>query len=365
MPFHPQYAPEYKIKINGQNLPPAMRASVMSVKFDSGVDEMDRVEIQMADPGLRLFEDPLLNLYNEVALSIGYAGKPLNEIFVGELTGHQASFSGGANTITLEASDFSHRLMAGQKERSFGPLPDPAIVLFIALENGLIPLADVGAAAVLSALAILLGKPRFQDNMSDYDFIKKIANDSGVQFSVEKRVLFFKVFQEFLPSKTLTFGRDLMDFSPRLSIVGQIEGVSVKIWLRELKLSFVITLGWDFDAERFAVSVVPGIAAGKLPSKPSFKFVNQPIKSPVDIVAALLKAFTELKNKLNSRLAGSGSAVGDPGIRAGMVMDLQGLGSAFSGNYRLKSVTHTIDGSGYKTNFSANREVIPVIAPGL
>ena len=360
MPAHPQYAPEYKIRINGENLPPVIRASIMSVRFDDGSKEMDKVEVQLADPGLRLLEHPLLNLNNELTLSMGYAGFPLQEVFVGEITGRQASFSGGAITMTVEASDFSHRLMAGQKERGFGPLPDPAIIAFIAIENGMIPGVDLGAGAVLSALAILLGKPRFQDNQSDYEFLKKIAVESGVQFSVEKRVLFFKVFQEFTPSMTLTWGRNLMDFSPRISIVGQIEGVSVKIWLRELKLSFVVTVGWNFDAERFDISVVPGIAeAGS--SKPKFKFLDQPIKDPTDVAKVLLKAFSELKAKLNSRLTGSGSAIGDPNLRAGMILRLEGLGSEFTGNYRVDSTSHNIDSGGYKTSFNLRREVIPEV----
>lgn len=190
MPFHPQYAPDYKILINGAPLPPAIRASVMSVRYDSGSEEMDRVEMQLSDPGLRWLEHPLLKLKNQFSLSIGYAGAPLPEVFLGEITGRQASFSSGATTMTVEVSDLGHRMMAGKKERSFGRLPDPAILLFVALENGLIPSADPGSA-VLAALSALLGKPRFQQNKSDYEFLKELASDAGVQFSVEKRTLFF------------------------------------------------------------------------------------------------------------------------------------------------------------------------------
>lgn len=162
---------------------------------------------------------------------------------------------------------------------------------------------------------------------------------------------------------TLTFGRTLMDFSPRLSVVGQIEGVSVKIWLRELKLSFIVTVGWDFDNDRFAISVIPGKAEGKGPSKPTFKFVEQPIKDPTDIPKILKKAFSELKSKVNQRLTASGNAVGDPNIRAGMVMRLEGLGSEFSGNYRVISTSHAIDSSGYKTSFNVKREIVPEVFP--
>lgn len=359
MTVHPQYVPDFKIKINGDSIPAEMRSSLMSVRFDNGSKEMDRVELQIADPGLRWLEHPLLNLYNEISLSIGYAGKPLSEVFVGDITGRQAAFSGGATTMTVEASDFSYKLMRGQKERGFGFFPDPAIVLFVALENGLIPTTDA-AGAILAGLAALLGKPRTQQNKTDYEFLKEIAADSGVQFSVEKETLYFQVFQEFLPSRTLTWGRDLMDFSPRISIMGQIEGVSVKVWLRELKLSFVITLGWDFDAERFAISIVPGIAdVGS--STPQFKFLKQQPRDLTDVAKMLFTAFSELKSKLNSRLTGNATVVGDPNIKAGMVVNLEGVSGEFSGNYRVNSTSHTIDSSGYKTSFNLNREVIPEV----
>jgi phage protein D len=66
-----------------------------------------------------------------------------------------------------------------------------------------------------------------------------------------------------------------------------------------------------------------------------------------------------LRQKLNSRLTGSGSAVGDPRIRAGAVIRLEGLGPDFSGNYRVKSATHTLDTGGYRTNFEVYKEIIP------
>jgi phage protein D len=361
MPFYPQYAPDYIIKINGQNLPANIRNSIMSVKFDDAVRETDRVELQVFDSNMDLMEHPLFNIYNELSLSIGYAGKPLQEVFIGEITGRSASFSNGAVNLTVEASDFGHRLMAGTQETSFGSLPDPAIVLFLAIQHGLIPMTDAASAAVLSALAILLGKPKFQQGESDFEFLLKMAVSSGVHFRVEKRNLVFKVFQEFQPSMNLKFGQNLMDFSPRLSVVGQIEGVSVKIWLRELKLSFVITVGWDFGDKRLRISVLPGVAAAVGSGKPEFKFLDQPIKDPTDFAKVLVKAFSELKNRLNNRLTGSASVIGDPTIRAGMVVDVGGVGSEFSGNYRINSTSHSIDSSGYKTTLNINQEIIPEV----
>lgn len=361
MAAHPQYAPQYKIKINGENIPPSLRASILSVRYDNGATEMDRVEIKLADPGLHWLEHPLLNVNNEIALSFGYAGFPLQEVFLGEITGRQASFSGGATSMTVEASDFSYRLMAGQKEKSFGFLPDPAIILSVAMEKGMIPISDTNVSTALSALSMLLGKPLFQQNQSDYELLQKLAAQSGVQLTMEGRSLFFKFFQDMIPLLTLKWGRNLIDFSPRLSIVGQVEGVSVKIWLREIKLSLVVTISYDFELNRLSISVIPAKAESLEPSYAKFKVLDHPIKDPTDNKKALSKAFSELKHKLNNKVTGSGSAVGDASIRAGILMGMEGLGTGFSGNYRVKSTTHTMDSSGYKTSFNLYRELVPEV----
>jgi hypothetical protein len=51
--------------------------------------------------------------------------------------------------------------------------------------------------------------------------------------------------------------------------------------------------------------------------------------------------------------------VGDPRIRAGAMVRIEGIGPDFSGDYRVASATHTIDGSGYRTNFEVRKELIP------
>jgi phage protein D len=67
----------------------------------------------------------------------------------------------------------------------------------------------------------------------------------------------------------------------------------------------------------------------------------------------------ELRTKLNNRLTGTGSCVGDPRIRAGAMVRIEGVGPDFSGDYRVSSATHTMDASGYRTNFEVRKELIP------
>jgi len=72
-----------------------------------------------------------------------------------------------------------------------------------------------------------------------------------------------------------------------------------------------------------------------------------------------LAIISELRRRLNKRLTGSGSCVGDPTIRAGQLIRLDGMGPDFSGDYRISTATHSIDTSGYRTTFEAFRELIP------
>ncbi len=78
---------------------------------------------------------------------------------------------------------------------------------------------------------------------------------------------------------------------------------------------------------------------------------------PPSYVTAARFILAELLPRLNNRLTGSGSTIGDPRIKAGRVIRLDGLGDQFSGLYRVTSATHSIDASGYRTNFQVRKEV--------
>ena len=52
----------------------------------------------------------------------------------------------------------------------------------------------------------------------------------------------------------------------------------------------------------------------------------------------------------------SGSTVGLPNLRAGSVVEIDGLGSRFSGRYFITATTHSIGDSGYTTQFECRRE---------
>ena len=394
MSAFPTYVPDFKLQINDSDMPAALKSTVTSVRYQDGLNAADRVEVGFANPNLRWLQEHIRGLgfsplptgvtlgpvgrvdvtaggsfdfANKVSLQMGYASFPLEEMFKGEVTGVDVTFpNGGMPSMTLVAHDYLNRLAPGKYARGFGPLADALVVMILSAENLLIPLIDPTITTISAALSainfIFRGTGTKQEGESDLELLTKIAAQYDADFWVDGHDLYLSRFmKDYSPSVTLTWGSSLSDFSPRVTTIGQVAGVSMKFTLREIPLDFLVTVGWDFDRETLIISVMPGVAAAGAKSVvgPAFSIIDHPISSPADIANSALVILHELRTKLNNRLTGSGSCVGDPRIRANEIIRLEGLGPDFSGNYRVKSATHSIDGSGYKTNFQVFKEIIP------
>lgn len=383
MARYPLYAPDYRIQISGEDIPAVLRASIISVNYQDGLEGADRVEVTVANEGLRWLDHPLLQIDNGFKLSIGYAPDPLEEVFVGEITGVEPTFpSGGMPTIKVVAHDFLQRLTHGTKDRAFRisipsignfPLPDVAVASIVAATDLLIPYPDPigGALSVLTTVATYVVAPqaaqkgvRVQENQSDFEFLSQIARQNGwemyIDHTMEPRgyILRFRfLIQDYSPSVTLKWGASLMDFTPRLTSVGDLFGVSARVWVDSLGMEFVIVLSWDYDRATFNLMIYPSLI-GDVDDilGPAAKGKTLSIK-PVGLSLAPQKILSELLPRLNNRLTGSGSTIGNPAIKAGAVIDLEGLGEQFSGLYRITSANHTIDSGGYRTNFQVRKEV--------
>ena len=119
MVTHAQFVPEYDVKVNGSDLPRAVRSAVTAVRYDDGIDAADRVEIDVANLNVGLLREHIrglgfqpfptgvrigpvgvspvpsgtFDIDNSLSLSMGYAPGPLVEMFRGEVTGVRARLS--------------------------------------------------------------------------------------------------------------------------------------------------------------------------------------------------------------------------------------------------------------------------------
>jgi len=389
-----QFVPAYAVTINGEQIPSSLKSSITSITFDSGINAADRIEVAVANPGLTWLQshinglgfqpfptnvaigpvrtpnfdgEGLFDMGNKIALSIGYADQTLTDVFEGEITGIEVGLpSDGMPTMTIVAHNYLNRLAQGSYGRGFGPLPDAIIAAILSAENLLLPAIDPAVAAGSTAIAVVNfifnGSGRKQKAQTDLQLLQEIARVYDADFWVEGSTLFLSRFvKEYDPSVILTWGESLLEFSPKISTVGAVFGIGVKFTLREIPLSFMVTASWNLDTQSLAINVIPNASAAYLKSLigPFLSIINRPISSPVDIVNSALFITRKLRDTINNRLTAKGTAVGDPALLANAVVQFNGIGPDFSGNYRITNARHTIDADGYRTAFRVRKELLP------
>ncbi len=374
-----RYAPEFRVTINDEPAPAALRASITNLSYQTGLEGSDRVELNLVNENLRWLDHPLLAMENQLTLFIGYAPDRLEQVFVGEIVGQEANFaSSGTPTLTVTAQDRIFHLQQGSNVRWFAistpsvgnfPLPESAVAESIGREQRLTPILDPVGAALSILLgdiqAVGAGDPdsaqkviRKQNGESDFDFLMRLAHENGWEMMIDhtgaqggQRLRFLSPQDHLAPEVTLKYGQSLTDFTPRISDVGQLAAVTAYVWVAPLKRLFTVTVGWDWKRMELTLDIQPeSIPPGEAPS-------GHLIEEPVTPLSAPRKIISEFIPKLNQRQTGSGNSIGDPRVRAGTVLRLEGLGEQFGGLYRVTSATHTIDGGGYRTRFEVRKEI--------
>jgi hypothetical protein len=375
-----QFAPDFALKLDGQPIPAELRGSIEAVRCHTGYEGLDEVEVTIANDGLRWLDDRRFKLDTPLTLSMGYAPSPLTQVFDGEVVARGARFpGGGAPKFTITAHDRRHRMSEGKKVRWFAiplpcpgnlPLPDLATASIVSLENFMVPVFDpVGFAlsAILGGVDTYVAYTdpdsaqkviRKQANESDYEFLGRIAAENGWDVRVEHdgplgghRLQFSSSLDHLDPDFTYGYGRSLIEFSPRVSKVGQIAAVGGFVWISAIKMTFSVVLGFDWDRMSLTISIFPGVVPSGM--QPGDYLIEEPL-TPTSIPRKLV---SELIPKLNKRLTATGSVVGEPRLRAGNVIRIEGAGEEFGGLYRATGVTHTIDSGGFRTSFEARKEI--------
>jgi hypothetical protein len=411
------------VAINGFDLPESVRSYITSIRYEDGRDGSDQVTITLANPDLTFLSShirgltvvpptgvslntflrltgppaplvpapPLLpagpslgispssllgagapgpsyfDMANQVDLSLGYHPGQPTHVFTGEITGIAAEFpNGGMPTLTITAHDFLQRTMRGVVSRGFGPLPDAAVVAILGVENGLLPLLDPSMIPldVINTIGnFLFGTGTKQIHQSDFALLENVAERYDLEASVDGHILYLSRFidREYTPRMTLSYGQSLLEFSPRVSSVGEAIGVTQRISLREIGVDLILKVYWDLDREAIGVLVLPAQAAILAPAvgSPAVESKRSSIRNAIDVANTVVSLIAQLRKKLNNRLTGSGSAIGDPEIRAAAMIRLDGLGFDFSDVYRVTKAVHTLDGNGYRTQFEAQKEILP------
>ncbi|OAB60915.1 hypothetical protein AY599_08780 [Leptolyngbya valderiana BDU 20041] len=343
-------APEFRIWINGSQLPPEAAADLLSVSVSETTDaasmfalrlvtwDLDRLEMTWVD-------DDLFGEGNEVEVQMGYVDT-LETLIVGEITGLEPEFCASeVPTLTVRGYDLRHRLMRGRYTQTFTQMKDSDIASQIASEVGLTPeVEDTG-----TTLEYVL-----QRNQTHWEFLQSRARRLGYEVLVSDKTLIFRPYghadTEVL---TLTRENDVLEFYPRSTTMPLVGEVAVRGWNPKDKEAIVGQAATGDEG-----GTMGGSASGTQTSVDRFgesqtASVVRPVFGQAEADSLALGAFQTMALKY---VTGEGSCVGRTDLRSGTVVRFEGFGERFSGSYYLTSTHHYFTPQrGYRTEFTVRR----------
>jgi uncharacterized protein len=152
---------------------------------------------------------------------------------------------------------------------------------------------------------------------------------------------------------TLRLGQDLTEFTPRLSSLDQPGEVAVRGWDAAGKQPIVGDSGTAWTSTTMDGGESGPGRTSRVFAKASAITVDAPVQSKAEADHRARGLIDELAL---AYIQGEAECVGDPRLRAGGVVRIDGAGSTFSGTYYLSSVTHELTQSeGYRTQLSLRR----------
>jgi phage protein D/phage baseplate assembly protein gpV len=337
------FAPRFEVRLSGVTLAADLAGQVLSLEVETDLDMAGSFSLVLRNAGNELLDSALLDLGKTVEIHLGY-GNELTPAFLGEIAAIEPSFpQDGPPTIRVAGYDKSYRMRRAQPEPTeYTFTNDSLIAARIAVENGLIPVVDPTPGIVETLTQV----------ESDMAFLKSRAERYFFDVYVEWDRLHFQFPRPQLAAHVLEWGKNLSSFSPRISAAGMAGLQVIRGYNQELAQSiYVAALAMDFDLDNL-IERLGSSALDLLQSLARKGVRKQTIENPLD-AAVLAKSL--LANLLEGMYEGSGSCIGIPDLSAGGYVAIQGVGRRFSGTYRLRKVTHRIDGTGFSTSFTISQ----------
>jgi phage protein D len=341
--------PDWRLQINGQAFPLDARADLIAVSVLEDVNAASMFTFTLlcwdgVAMRVKWIDDDFLKEGNSVKIDIGYRDK-VETLFTGEITGLEPEFSNEQPpTLTIRGYDRRHRLMGRRKTRTFLNMKDSDIANQIAADWSLTP--EVRDTQVTLDYVL-------QHNQTDFEFLQERAQRIGYEMVVTDTTLRFRQRQNAgNASVRLRREIELLDFNARLTTIGQIEEVFVQGWNPKNKEEFVARAGTG-DERQMGGSASGPATARQVFSGTGGTTVNMPVLSQAEADQLANGWFGEMALRY---VEGHGVCIGRPDLRAGILVEIEGLGRRFSGSYYVTSTEHSYRPNvGYRTTFTVKR----------
>jgi uncharacterized protein involved in type VI secretion and phage assembly len=260
-------------------------------------------------------------------------------LFTGQVTAVEYGYSSrSSREVRVRGYDVLHRLRKRQPVRTHVQVTVAELAEQFA--------ADVGLSVESSGSGPLWQRV-IQHNQSDLDLLNELAGRCGLYLTVRDQTLHIVTLDGVGEGQTLRLGEELLEASVECNADAVRGSVSVA--------------GWDpwrvephrGEAERPAgvrQAMAAGLFTERLGTTRARTRVNRPAQTDAEAEA---QAEAEMAGRSASEVTLHGLAEGDPRLRPGTPVMLEGVWPSLAGRYVLTTVTHTIDNQrGYVSEIS-------------
>jgi uncharacterized protein involved in type VI secretion and phage assembly len=324
------------IKLGGSDASDDILGAIEEVVVEDDVNLPTVITVRLADPDVELIDDASLAIGTEIEVQFG---DPPERVGLGEITALELDQQRGTARVIIQAFDRAHRLHRGRHVRTFQQMTDADVVQKIASEAGL--QADAEGSSQHEYL--------IQDNLSDYAFLAERALLTGMELTVDDQTIKFKK-PGGAPGTpiTLDWESGLVRFSARVTAADQVGDVEVRGWDPDQKQAITSTVSDSQAAPSIGLdaSQVRSSAFGSATTL----ITDRPVK---DTGEAQALAQAALDHATGAIVLADGVVRGDPRIKAGAQVQIDGVGTRLTGTYTVTSSTHTLTPThGYETTFT-------------
>jgi phage protein D/phage baseplate assembly protein gpV len=333
-----EHVPTYEILVGGDELSQEHRDRIKEIRVVDHLRLPDVCTVSIQFPKAEGIDSQPFEIGKKIEVRLGAREREAPEtLFKGDVVSLEPIFGAGGCSLTVNAYDRAHLLHRSRKVRVFQNQTATDIVKKVVEENRL---EFDGEPS---------GEPyefMQQDNETDWDFIWRLAERCGFEFVVEDTKAFFRK-PGHGGTVDLEWPKSLSSFRPRMTAVQQVGAVSV--YAHDPKTKQAIQVEESAPEQIAQIGITRAEVAGAF-AEAKMHVATEPVKSSAE-GSTLAQAL--LDKLANGYIAAEGTGPGNPRVKAGVMVNVKGVGTSFSGTYRVATSTHVLrGGSTYVMKFA-------------
>jgi phage protein D len=342
----------FRVLVGKDGLPADIEQLLVSAYVDDSLHLPDLFVLRFRDPDRAVLAKSRLEIGAAVTIEVDTgASRPPRRLISGEVTAVEVEFDSTGTFTVVRGFDQAHRLFRGRRTAAYTQMTAADIARKVA-ERAKLAIGQIEPTTTVFDHVT-------QGGVSDWRFLSGLAREIGYEVAVRDGAFHFarpRPASE-APDRgsrpptdplVLTLGTDLLRLHATVTAAQQVSEVQVR--------------GWDVAQKRALVADEPAATtSAELPAvrpadlagtfgDPVYVASDVPYRSQAEVDAAavalsdqIASAFAELE----------GLARGNPDLRAGTAIVVDGLGDPFDGKYTVTSSRHRYDAlTGYTTALS-------------